>query len=313
MTVAGFAVHRLLVVAVACALALGMAGCGGEGDDPEAASTSESTNASPSTSAPQSSEPAEAALDAIEGTFDVGGHELFMRCEGSGSPTVVYMHGAITDPGVVAHSNATGIMRLLADDYRMCAYDRRNVGDSETVDAPQLPRDALADMHALLDEAGIAPPYVLLGASFGGALAYLYANEHTDDVVGMVLLDAMFPDELSLEHLFPPADRQVAYSKDDEQNGLERISAFKVLKAGQSFIGKEPDIPVTYLASDTEGYEDNDFGIPEYDKRIQRVQAAYVDRFSPGTLIRVDAPHFMEPAIPREIAQALRDVIAQAG
>ncbi len=84
------------------------------------------------------------------------------------------------------------------------------------------------------------------------------------------------------------------YSEDDEQNGLERISHFKCITAGQAFIGKEPDIPVTYLASDTEGYEDNDYGIPAYDKRILQVQAAYVDRFSPGTLTRVDAPHFME-------------------
>ncbi len=249
----------------------------------------------------------------IEGKFNVDGHKLFMRCEGTGSPTVLYMHGSITESAVVAHSNAVGIMRLLADDYRMCAYDRRNVGESETVDAPQLPSDALADMHALLDEAGIAPPYVLLGASFGGMLSYLYANEHPNDVVGMVLLDAMFPDELSLEHMFAPKDRYVAFSKDDEQNSLERISHFKCLKAGQSYIGKEPDIPVTYLASDAEGYEDNDFGIPGYDRRILEVQAAYVDRFSPGVLIRVDAPHFMEPAVPQEIAQTVRDVIARAG
>jgi hypothetical protein len=31
---------------------------------------------------------------------------------------------------------------------------------------------------------------------------------------------------------------------------------------------------------------------------ILDVQAAYVDRFAPGKLIRVDSPDFMEPAIP---------------
>lgn len=32
-------------------------------------------------------------------------------------------------------------------------------------------------------------------------------------------------------------------------------------------------------------------------------------RFSPGTYIRVDAPHLMESAIPDEIVEALRNVI----
>jgi hypothetical protein len=37
-----------------------------------------------------------------------------------------------------------------------------------------------------------------------------------------------------------------------------------------------------------------------------------VDRFSPGTLKRVDAPHFMEPVIPDQIVEELRGVIAAA-
>ena len=73
---------------------------------------------------------------------------------------------------------------------------------------------------------------------------------------------------------------------------------------------KEPRIPGSYLASDTEGYEENDYGIPEYDRRILQVQAAYVDRFVPGKLIRVSAPHFMEPVIPEMIAEEVREVTA---
>ena len=38
----------------------------------------------------------------------------------------------------------------------------------------------------------------------------------------------------------------------------------------------------------------NDYGIPEYDDQILDVLAGFVDRFSPGTLTSVDAPHFME-------------------
>ena len=37
-----------------------------------------------------------AATGEIDGSFDVGGHKLHLRCQGkgsSGSPTVVYLHG----------------------------------------------------------------------------------------------------------------------------------------------------------------------------------------------------------------------------
>lgn len=248
----------------------------------------------------------------IEGRFDVGGHRLYLHCEGSGPPTVVYMHGSITDRTVVPHVNGGAIMTELAREHRVCVYDRRNVGSSDTVDAPQLPSDALGDMRRLLAAAHVTPPYVLLGASFGGLLAYLYANAHPEEVVGMVLLDSAFPDELRLERLFKPQDRMEASSADDERNSLERISAYKAYKAAQRYIGKEPQIPVTYLSSIPEGFDVNDYGIPEYDRRILRLQHAYVERFSPGRYVRVQAPHFMEVVLAPTIATELRRVIAAA-
>ena len=272
---------RILAVALA---ALAAAGCGEEG------------------------RPAE-----IEGTFAVDGHRMYLKCRGSEPPTVVYMHGSITEGSVVPHKNGEDYLESLGDDQRVCVYDRRNLGRSATVDAPQLPQDALGDMRGLLQAADVKPPYVLLGASFGGLLSYLYANEHPDEVAGMVLLDSMFPDELSLDPLFPPGDTYKAFSEEDENDSLERISHYKVLEAAQPYIGKEPAIPVTYLSSIPEGYDVNDYGIQEYDDRILGLQKAYAERFSPGRYVRVDAPHFMEVAIPDRITRELRRVIAATG
>ena len=236
-----------------------LASCGGDPED----EADEGPATAPTTAT---------TTEVVEGTYDVGGHSLYLRCEGTGSPTVVYMHGSIDDSATVAHNGGTGFQRLLAEDYRTCVYDRRNVGDSDTVDAVQLPADATGEMDRLLDEAGIAPPYVLVGASFGGMLAYLYANEHPDEVVGMVLLDAMFPDELALEHLFPPEDRYEAYSEDDETNGLERISHFKVITAGQQYIGKEPAIPVTLPGLEHQGGDGQRLRHPRVRRRILELQ-----------------------------------------
>jgi hypothetical protein len=241
----------------------------------------------------------------------VGGHSLYLSCRGGGSPTVVYLHGAIDSASAVPHQNGVPFQELLVDRQRVCVYDRRNVGESDTVEGPQLPADAISDMRKLLAAGDVKPPYVLVGASFGGMLAYLYTNQHPDAVVGMVLLDAMFPDEFTIEHLLKPADRFKAFDQADETDTPERISHYKVQKAASVYIGKEPAIPVTYLASKQDPYTDEDLPA-KWNARILKLQAAYVDRFFPGKLVEVDAPHFMEPAIPEEIAQAVRDVTARA-
>ena len=281
----------LVLVALVFA-ASSLAACGDDGDDDGAR------------------QPAATGPAKIDGKFDVGGHSVYLQCRGAAPPTIVYMHGSITEANVVPHTNGTAFLSSLGDEHRVCVYDRRNLGRSDTVDAPQLPRDALGDMHRLLAAADVKPPYVLLGASFGGLLAYLYANTYPDDVVGMVLLDSPFPDELSLDPLFKPADRYKAFSSEDENESLERISHYKVLKASQPYIGKEPAIPVTYLSSIPEGFDVNDYAIPAYDRKILRLQEAYVERFEPGRYLRVQAPHFMEVAIPEKITKELGRVIA---
>jgi pimeloyl-ACP methyl ester carboxylesterase len=51
--------------------------------------------------------------------------------------------------------------------------------------------DAVADLHAMLREAGEAGPYVLVGHSYGGLVVRLYASTYPQDVSGLVLVDAL--------------------------------------------------------------------------------------------------------------------------
>ena len=51
-------------------------------------------------------------------------------------------------------------------------------------------RDEIADLQRLLGAAGIRPPYVLVGHSYGGMLARLFAREHPEETAGVVLVDA---------------------------------------------------------------------------------------------------------------------------
>ena len=240
--------------------------------------------------------------------YDVGGHKLYMSCSGDGPTTVVAVHGWVNDASFVPHIHSIGVRDRLVDDFRVCLYDRRNVGSSETVDAVQTPADVVRDMHAVLKAGGERPPYILWAGSFGGLVASAYLKAHPDDVIGVVFVDAMFPDELGLDRYLPRQHTFKHFDREDECCTLERISQFDLIRSLQPTIGREPDIPAIYLAAKWQPRTVNDYGSPAYDARILGAQAAFVDRFSPGILRWVEAPHFMEPVVPDVIANAIREV-----
>ena len=56
---------------------------------------------------------------------------------------------------------------------------------------PTTAQDAASDLHALLSAAKEPTPYVMVGHSYGGMVARLYASTYPDDVSGLVLVDAL--------------------------------------------------------------------------------------------------------------------------
>ena len=272
-------------------------GCSGAGDTGETAAPT--STASPTTQA--------APTGKIEGLFDVGGHKLHMYCEGSGSPTVVYLHGL--DDGFPARATGASAGQLpslvAATGHRFCGYDRANIGGSDKVPGPLNGKTSVADLHRLLRAAKIKPPYVLLGASFGGLIAHIYATTYPKEIVGMVLLDAAFPDEVDLERYIPQDERM---THDEWPQLPEQIDPLGVYEDGHALIGKEPAIPVTYLLAIPSTWT----GPPAYEKVILGRIAKYVDRYSPGELLKVESDHYMEAAVPARIVQELGKVIAKA-
>ena len=116
---------------------------------------------------------------------DVGGHQMHLHCSGSGSPTVVLdagLGGASLDWSLVQPS--------LAEASQVCSYDRAGMGWSDPGSQPRSPEQIARELHVLLANAGISPPYVLVGHSLAGKNVRMFAQEHPAEVVGMVLVDA---------------------------------------------------------------------------------------------------------------------------
>ena len=139
---------------------------------------------------------AETVIEATDGSrspnggqlVDVGGHELFIACSGTGSPTVVLEGGL---------GQGSDYFALIAADVatttRVCTYDRAGHGRSEPAAGPQDGMAIARDLHALLAASGNQGPYILAGHSAGGAYVRFFADAYPSEAAGLVLLDSMSP------------------------------------------------------------------------------------------------------------------------
>ncbi|GAA3329303.1 hypothetical protein GCM10017711_40400 [Paeniglutamicibacter sulfureus] len=152
--------------------------------------------------------------------IDVGGHRLYLNCTGSGSPTVVLEPG-----GGLMSSDLAWIAPLVADNTRVCVYDRAGKGWSDSATAPQDGAQVAADLHTLLQRGNIPGPYVLAGHSFGGLYALTFAARYPHDTAGMVLVDSTAPAS-------EPDSTQSARA--DSEDTMNRLSA---LVAGAARLG----------------------------------------------------------------------------
>jgi len=133
---------------------------------------------------------------------DVGGHKMHLDCTGQGAPTVVLESG-LWDDWVVWYKVQPAISKFT----QVCSYDRAGSGFSDPrPDQQPDSRNIAHNLHTLLVNTGVNPPYVLVGHSLGGIHILVYQNLYPADVVGMVLVDSGHPDQ---ENRVPPEMKKI--------------------------------------------------------------------------------------------------------
>lgn len=147
--------------------------------------------------------------------IDIGGRKLRLVCEGpKGAAPVVWMEsGAFSG----AADFAAIQQKLTAKGLRSCAYDRAGMGYSDEGPAPRDGDAIVGDLAKLMAASGEPGPYVLMGHSMAGLYLRQFAASHPDQVVGLVLLDAVTPEMIARPEAGRFADRML---------GLARLGSF---------------------------------------------------------------------------------------
>ena len=133
---------------------------------------------------------------------------------------VLLIHGVIES----ARSWRLTAGALAAAGWRTLAADNPGHGRSAAPDEPDAYRvDHVADLlYGLAREAGFAPG-VVIGHSFGGAIAEAYATRHPDDVTALVLVDTAGGPQRADAH---PPDIQALYDRERDlafSQGMEAV------------------------------------------------------------------------------------------
>jgi pimeloyl-ACP methyl ester carboxylesterase len=145
-------------------------------------------------------------MDILTGTIDTPfGAPIGYAQAGSG-PDVLLIHGALTN----AADMVIALFPTLTERYRVTAFDRPGHGASGRVGQTGSPWRQAELLHAAARGLGIERA-VVVGHSFGGAVALSYALQYPEEVTGVIALGPIAFPEMRLEYLlFGPRAMPVA-------------------------------------------------------------------------------------------------------
>jgi len=247
---------------------------------------------------------------------DVGGRRLRLHCSGPvGGPTVVL------EAGFGNPSSTWGrVQPEVAKFARVCSYDRAGLGGSDPAPTPRTVVALAEDLRALLTNAKVPGPYVLVGHSLGGILARLYASFYPSEVAGMVLVDSAHEDEMDRGLALIPPDvlKQMLKTAKPEDMVIrhpdESIDHCS-LRAVMNALNWRADIPLVVL---TQGlpYRPEDYTnpslAPKYYQLHLEMQKELVGRSPRGRQVVAEkSGHFIQQDQPELVVGAVRQVVEE--
>lgn len=276
--------------------------------------------------------PSTPSTESTEAVTIADGRQIDLACRGQGEPTVVFISGTggAADEWMVAAdpSDANGVpersersvFETVSRTSRVCAYDRPGTtlasGQPTLTTAvvqPTSAQDGVDDLELLLASSGENPAsLVLVGASWGGLIAQLYARSHPAQVRGLILVDsasAHLPTVLSPEQ-WDAWIEAISTQSTGVSEEPEYVASMQQLATAVAI----PDIPVTVLSSDvpwdlgvTPGLSTWPAWLAAQELLAQEWNATHVRETDSGHGIHVEQPEVVAQAVKAIVDQVRTD------
>jgi pimeloyl-ACP methyl ester carboxylesterase len=220
---------------------------------------------------------------------------------GAGDTTVVFESGLGND-----WMSWAPVATEVAAGARMFAYSRPGYGQSEPTPEPRDAAHIVEDLRVLLVARGFAPPYVLVGHSFGGAYMELFAKAHPEEVMGVVLVEPRHRDfttaceQAGLAGCTIPASVLTSLPRVQ----IDEIEAFARTSDQIRAVGTFGAYPVRVLTATSHGFE------PEVELLWESMLGSLAAEATDGVQsLFVGAGHLLQLERSHEVAQVILSLL----
>ena len=189
---------------------------------------------------------------------------------------IVFIHGGPSGNSTLFEF--TTAQKLAEKGFYVIVYDRRGEGRSIDSTATFTYNEAFDDLNEIfntykLDKANI------LGHSFGGLVATLFACKHPQKIKSLILAAALFAQQETYDHILKSTEKKYKVCNDTLK--IEKIREIKMLDRNSAQYRKE----CYDLAS-----ENNFFKMPKPTKMADSLRYEYENSFSQNNIRNQNAP-----------------------
>jgi pimeloyl-ACP methyl ester carboxylesterase len=175
----------------------------------------------------------------------------------------------------------------------------------------------VSELYQVLEKAEVKPPYLLVGHSLGGLYVSLFARLHPKDIAGVVLVDAMHPEQIDRCQQYLPAKECDPQCYPWWVKMLIKLmpGVIRAEMAGTTETGREiraagplPAVPLIVISH----------GKPPADKSDRErmwaaLQQDLVDESTCGThIIARKSGHNIQSDEPDLVIEAIRDIVVES-
>ena len=182
------------------------------------------------------STPVENELEVNDVSYELG-NTVYTSIIKEGTATIVFESGD--------HDSMVTwlpIFEEISKSSSVFAYNRPGLGGSKNNIVIKSASDLVSRLRILLEQAGHKPPFILVGHSYGGIFANIFARNYASEVSGVFLIDPSHPNQHKLGSNY---NRSQTGRKVAGYNGVIKRNLHKEYAKLNNF----PDVPLTILTA----------------------------------------------------------------